>query len=173
MNNFIAKKLRKDLKRKYGTFEFDGLCIVGPEKFQKRIAQALESLKEKDQRNYKRVNQTLCYIIFSDSNSGGVSILLRTYFVRKKTAFDSKIDWLSSLLVHEALHVIVKNRFKGVSEHRNELAATRVQVRSLQRLGREISNRQMYLESIMRTKWWAFPQRLKKLFAEIIAIIRE
>lgn len=173
MFTFIAKQLRDDLKNKYGGIQSDGLEIIGPDIFRKRIKEAIDLLKQKDIVNYNRITNLLKFIVFSDSNSSGVSVPLQTYFIKKITVSESQIDWLSSLLVHEAMHVRVKGKIKHVSNYRNEKIATSVQVRCLEKLGRDVGNRQEYVDKIMGTKWWTFSKRIRKLFADVVAIIRE
>jgi hypothetical protein len=170
---FVAKQLREDLRTRFGCLEYEGVEIIGPDSFRERIIEALKLLKSKDKMNYMRVVTLIKYIVFSDSNSGGVSVPLQTYFVRRKSAIDSNIDWLASLFVHEAVHVKLQRRFKYLPSHKNEKASTNIQVRCLQRLGRKIGDRDEYVNNIMATKWWAFPQRLQRLIKEIGSIIRE
>lgn len=110
--------------------------------FQERTSHALEMIRKNDPVNWRRVNRHLESISQFD-HTMGVDLENRVFTVGTKIWAYTDTEWYASCIVHEAIHVMLQDRF-GIDWYKNwknkdahESIGMRVQARFLRRVNQD------------------------------------
>lgn len=112
-------------------------AYIPSEEFKTKIQQALDLLKEKAAVHYTSVTANVNKIR-ADDTSG--TLVRRGVVDIARPTFDSPLEWLASVLVHEARHVSLFRENQEHSGKEAELECNRVQLEALR-----LTNAPLYL----------------------------
>ena len=140
--------------------EYDGIKIVGSDKFVKKTISALNLIKIKSKSDYSRIIKYLKCI--KSSKSSGMDLEKGIFNVGKPTVFNSYSDWYSSTIVHDVhhyyLHNVKKFLWKEGNFQKHEELCVAKQVRFLKKIkaSHELVE---YCKTSIKTRYWELKKR--------------
>lgn len=140
--------------------KYDGISIIGSNKFIKQTINALELIKKKSKTDYNKITRYLKKI--RSAKFSGMVLEKAQFDVGKPTAFSHSVEWYASSIVHDIHHLYLhstrKLSWKQRNFKRHEKLCISEQVRFLKKIEAP-KNVIDHCRRALKTKYWEIEKR--------------
>jgi len=140
--------------------KYNGISILGSDRFIKQTVRALEIIKDKSKKDHNKITKYLKSI--QSAKFSGMDLEKAQFNAGKPTVFGHSVDWYASSIVHDVhhfyLHSTKRLLWKQKNFRRHEKLCITEQVRFLRKIGapKYVIN---HCKGALKTKYWEIEKR--------------
>lgn len=144
------------MKEYYFKYDFSGIEVVAKTKKEiEKVILALKFLKSKEKKYFKLLKDLKAILVlFKKDYDNLLWIREKIYICETLTILESSKEYLTSLLLHEAIHIWQYNKGKKYYGDKAEKDAYLKQRKFLVKYGKK--DEVLWLDKCFKEKWWVY-----------------